>query len=293
MLLEKLSKFTYIKLGELTKKDKDFRHFKRVFRSVEKSISCADEDLYKPVENPKYIFIRLYNPDYKHNLAGKLIQKGQDMTNISDIKAAHASIGFDLNDKFYGLTVGGEYNLKIEQCSNIESCSYMETCNAETSFQWTYALPVSQKEYDDAKKMVENYYASHEVKYEVMHNIPVALYCIQRKLPLPGFPTVVDYENFKEELERKLLNKHENKLKEKFICSTFCTYVLMHCVPRISKYFNDKGINYDFITPSDLPTLPGIELIFSSTWADFKKTARDFADKREEFKEYIQELQKN
>ena len=29
-----------------------------------------------------------------------------------------------------------------------------------------------------------------------MHNIPVALYCIQRKLPLPGFPTVVDYENF-------------------------------------------------------------------------------------------------
>ncbi|MBR1638533.1 MAG: hypothetical protein IJ688_04015 [Treponema sp.] len=287
MLLEKLSKFTYIIKNESTKRNKDFLHFKRVFRTVEKNITKSAENVYESIENPKYVFIRLYNPEYEHNLPAKLLQKGQDITNVSEIKASHAAIGFDLKDSFYGLTLGGKYDLKIEQCTDINSCEYMQTCNPLASFQYTFALPVTAEEYDDVKKMVENYYNSHEVKYAVFHNFPVAVYCLQRKLPLPGFPTVVDYENFKDNLEKKLLNKKTTRLKEKFICSTFCTYVLMHCVPRISKYFNDRAINYDFITPSDLPELPGIKLIFSSNWSDFKKAAAEYAADHPEFKPYL------
>ena len=287
MLLEKLSKFTYIKKEEFTKRDKDFLHFKRVFKSVENNISNSFEDVFEPIENPKYIFIRLYKPEYEHNLPAKLLQMGQDITNISEIKAAHAAIGFDLTDHFYGLTIGGKYDLKIESCTDINACEYTKTCEPNASYQYTFALPVTCDEYDRIKKMVEDYYNSHEVKYAVFHNFPVAVYCLQRKLPLPGFPTIVDYENFKTQLEKKLLNKKTTGLKEKFICSTFCTYVLMSCVPRISKYFNDKAINYDFITPSDLPQLPGIQLIFSSNWNDYKKAAAICAEHHPEFKPYL------
>ncbi|MCR4579794.1 MAG: hypothetical protein K5681_05550 [Treponema sp.] len=287
MLLERLSKFTYIKIEEFTKRDKDFLHFKRVFRSLEKNISQTPEEIFLPIDNPKYIFLRLYDPEYEHNLPAKLLQIGQNITNVTEIKASHAAIGFDLTDSFYGLTVGGKYNLKIETCTDINSCEYMQTCIPDSSYQYTFALPVTENEYLAAKKMVESYYNSHEVKYAVLHNFPVAVYCLQRKLPLPGFPTIVDYENFKDHLEKKLRNKKASKLKEKFVCSTFCTYVLMSCVPRIAHFFNNKGINYDFITPSDLPELPGIQFIFSSNWTDFKKAAAVCADLRPEFKPYL------
>lgn len=97
---------------ELKSLEKSYEQFKEIydyFHSEAMGIENKDVEkkLALPKENYKYIFIRLYDPVYTANLPAELLKKGQYITNTTKIPAAHAAIGFDLSDNFYGLTIGG------------------------------------------------------------------------------------------------------------------------------------------------------------------------------------------
>ncbi len=280
---------------ELKSLEKSYDQFKEIydyFHSQTLGIEnkkIADK-LTLPEKNYKYIFIRLYDPVYTANLPAELLKKGQYIVNQTKIPAAHSAIGFDLSDNFYGLTIGGDYDLKKEVCSQPDSCAYFQTCDAAKSYQYTYAIKVSEEEYQAAKKKTLDYYNSKEVKYAVLHNFPVALYCIKKKINLPNFPKLplpAAYREFLTNLKKTLRAVKQTKEKDRFVCSTFCSYILISCVPRIALYFCERDFSYDYITPSELSMLPGMKLLFSGKWLDFKKDAADFSKENPEFEEYL------
>lgn len=280
---------------ELKSLEKSYEQFKEIydyFHSEAMGIENKDieEKLALPEDNCKYIFIRLYDPVYTDNLPAELLKKGQYITNVTKIPAAHAAIGFDLSDNFYGLTIGGDYDLKEEACSNPSTCPYMQTCDAKKSIHYTYAIKVSAEEYEAAKKKTLDYYESKEVKYALLHNFPVALYCIKKKINLPSLPKLPlpeAYREFLTSLKKTLRAFKGFREKDRFVCSTFCSYILISSVPRIALYFCERDFSYDYITPSELSMLPGMKLLFSGSWLDFKKDAENFAKENPEFKEYL------
>lgn len=280
---------------ELASLEKSFIQFKQIYDYFQAEClnpEMANDPMFALPEDDKckYIFIRLYDPVYKDNLPAELLKKGQYMTNITTIPAAHAAIGFDLKDNFYGLTIGGDYDLKIEQCSTPETCSYMSTCDAEKSNQYTYAIKVSEKEYEAAKNMTQHYYETKEVKYAIFHNFPVALYCIHKKVNLPELPKIpfpTAYREFTSNLKKTLRAVQMQREKDRFVCSTFCCYILISCVPRIALYFCERDLNYDYITPSELSMLPDMKFLYSGKWINFKKDAEKFAEENKEFQNYL------
>ena len=280
---------------ELKSLEKSYEQFKEIydyFHSEAMGIENKDVEkkLALPKENYKYIFIRLYDPVYTANLPAELLKKGQYITNTTKIPAAHAAIGFDLSDNFYGLTIGGDYDIKKEQCSNPDSCAYMQTCDPKKSFHYTYAIKVTAQEYEAAKKKTLGYYETKEVKYAVLHNFPVALYCIKKKMNIPSLPKLPlpdEYREFLTSLKKTLRAFKGFKEKDRFVCSTFCSYILISCVPRIALYFCERDFSYDYITPSELSMLPGMKLLFSGNWLDFKKDAESFTKENPEFIEYL------
>jgi len=280
---------------ELKSLEKSYEQFKEIydyFHSDALGIENKEiaQRLAIPEKNYKYIFIRLYDPVYTDNLPAELLKKGQYIVNQTKIPAAHSAIGFDLTDSFYGLTIGGDYDLKHEVCSQPDSCAYFQTCDAEKSYQYTYAIKVSQEEYLAAKKKTLDYYKSKEVKYAILHNFPVALYCIKKKFNLPNLPKLPlpsAYREFITNLKKTLRAVKQTREKERFVCSTFCSYILLSSVPRIALYFCEREQSYDYITPSELSMLPGMKLLFSGKWLDFKKDAAVFAEENPDFKEYL------
>ena len=85
------------------------------------------------IENNKdkkyYVFIRLYDCVYKNKLSpGAILDKGIKLVSTEieslNLKYNHASINYNLNDMFYGLTAaGGDFSLKFETLlKEIEKC---------------------------------------------------------------------------------------------------------------------------------------------------------------------------
>lgn len=278
---------------ELTSLENGFNQFKTIYNYFQNGNKELEESLHlSSKEEPKdgkYIFIRLYDPVYTDNLPSELLKKGQYITNVTSIPTAHAAIGFDLKDNFYGLTIGGSYDFKIEQCTDIQSCYYMQTCDSKKSFFYTYAIKVTKEEYEAAKAKTLEYFDSKKLKYDVLHNVPVAFYCIRRKFRpnLPKIPSLTEYSQFLRNLKKTLRAVKQQKEKDRFVCSTFCCYILISTVPRIALYFCEKNINYDYITPSEISMLPGMKFLFSGCWDDFLKNASEYAEEHPEFKEYL------
>ena len=95
------------------------------------------------------------------------------------------------------------------------------------------------------------------------------------------------YREFYSNLKKTLRVVKQSKEKDRFVCSTFCCYILISCVPRIALYFCERDLNYDFITPSELSMLPGMKMLFSGNWLNFKKDAESFVEKNKEFESYL------
>lgn len=72
-----------------------------------------------------------------------------------------------------------------------------------------------------------------------------------------------------------------------FVCSTFVAWVLYNSVDSIHQWFDDHKIDYEYITPSDLSQIEGVEFLFSSTWTEFDEAAEEFAKVNEEFADYL------
>ena len=245
-----------------------------------------------PAGEKRYIFIRLYDPNYSDPLyIANLLQGGIALTEVNPESVSHASIGFDLSDYFFGLTSGGRYNLKIERCTDVASNDYMKKCDPEKSIQSTYAIAVTQEEYEKAYNLILKNLNNKQLKYAAVQNVKIAGYSVRRKF----FTESEQQQLGSEQLEDKLYDAKKT-FKEnvktpftdkRFVCSSFVAWVLYNSVDRVRQMFDVHKTNYKYITPSDLPHIDGVEFLFSSTWVDFDNAAKEFAVNNEVFESYL------
>ena len=250
-----------------------------------------DELEFEEVEGPyKYIFLRLYDAEYASSLNPTNILKfGITATEVSDMRVSHASINFDLNDEFYALSFGGKYQVGKESCMDVNSNKFMKKCNPETSNQITFAIRVTEEEYNKTKQFVEEYAASPEVKYDMIQNLKIARFATKRKFftekEEQSFGNVY-YPDF-DELAEDYEDKDEDFRETHFVCSTFVAYALMHNIPRIGEWFKDKKIDFRYVGVSDLGSLPGVVQLFSSKFYEYDTAAKLFVEKHPEFAPYF------
>lgn len=234
-------------------------------------ISKFNEEEYKNSSKTKFIFVRLYYPHYNNPLCIENILKlCIRVVDYSKDKPTHASIGFSLKDEFYGLTTAGKKDLKYESCLDTANNGYMKKCNVEKSIQATYAIRVSEEEYNRAKEIIEMYWENPLTKYGIGLNFALAGYGIKRVYFSPKD------------------NRHLGKIKHKrpqdsfdlettsFVCSSFVAHVLVNSVDSIKKFFIDNSLNTKYIYPSDIVEFPGMQKLFMSTWIDYNIAAETF-----------------
>ncbi|GEM_PF-1077272 len=234
-------------------------------------------------EGEKFIFLRLYFPNYKNKLSGVNILKGLIASvDPSDYDFSHTAIGFDLHDDFYGLTRYKPQDLKHESCLNTETNIYMKMCDKYKSLQMTLAIKVSAEEYEATKKFLERDYAEAKVKYFIPKNLPLGFWGVKRKSQknaearsFGGIPSKNGYVDPTEE-ERF-----------KFVCSSYIAYVLANTVQNVRDFFIEKEIDYNYVIPTDLIFFPGAQKCFLSTWADYEIAAEEFVKSSPLFEEYL------
>lgn len=259
----------------------------QIFDDYKEKVTIAAPELAAD-DQEAWIFFRLYNPCYSSPLnVTNLLKFGISTTNLSEIFVSHAAIGFDLNDNFYSVTLGGKQQLKLESCTDTSDNPYMSKCDPATSEQWVYAIKVPRYEYDATLKEVQYFLNNVKVKYSVIQNFPYTAYNIRRK-----FFVSRKNQNFG---NRKLTKKTYNIYKDlmpkkdpnKFVCSSFMAYVLMHNVGVIRELFIEKNINYRYVVPGDFTVFPGVIKLFYSSWEDYLIAARKFVDENPDFAPYF------
>ena len=243
------------------------------------------EDVTPPY---KYIFIRLYNPIYKNPFyIANLLKGGIKITQIDDIEVSHASINFSLDDEFYGLALRKGKQLAKESCTDSEADEYMEKCRADESEQITYAIRVSEEEFNNTKKFIEEYAELDEITYDTFINFKMAAFSIKRKFLTAKAKRQfgnIEYKKTKDE-DRKEFDPHY--VVNNFVCSTFIAYALNKNIASVNQWFNEHLVNYRYVNVGDLPNIPGVQKLFFSTWEDYLDTAETFVENNPEFKQYL------
>ncbi len=229
----------------------------------------------------KFLFMRLYLPNYDNKASSvNILKKLITVVNVNPEEISHSSIGFSLDDDFYGLTLYSTSDLKRESCEKPETNLYMKLCNPYTSVQTTMAIKVTDEEYEAALELLKKDYAEQKVKYWPSKNLPVGIDCLKRK-KLP---------RSKGRLGGRDLKKGyipSDKKETHFVCSTYLAYVLQKCVKNVDDYFKERNIGYDKLGPSDLLYIPGFKILFCSTWIDYKIAAAEFVQAEPLFSEYL------
>lgn len=255
------------------------------------SFILAHDVVFPEIEgNYKYIFFRLYNPSYKNPLyIANVLKNGLSLTKTEDVPdLSHAAINFTLDDNYYGLTLGGQYQLAEEECTIPQNNKYMKNCNPEKSEQITYALKVSEEEYEKAKIFVEHYANSTDIKYASSLNFKLALFSIKRKFFTPKdhkqFGTVI----YPDKVDNKKVDiDNDNEIQNNFVCSTFIGYVLYNNVESVSNYFDENNIKYEYLNVTDISLIPGMTPLFYSNWDTYIEAAHAFVEEYPEFADYL------
>ena len=229
----------------------------------------------------KYIFMRLYYPDYDNKASSvNMLKKLIIMADPNPERASHSSIAFNLEDDYYGLTLYSRRDLKKESCEKPEDNLYMKLCNPYRSVQTTLAIQVTDQEYQAAKQMLEKDFAEQKVKYWATKNVIVGAQGFKRKR-LPRSKSVLGGQDLKKGyIDSSKKQKH-------FVCSTYLAYVLQCCVKKVDDFFRERNIGYDKISPTDLYYIPGFKILFSSTWIDYKIAAQEFVRSSPLFENYL------
>lgn len=256
----------------------------------------------------KYIFLRLYDVEYSSALnPTNILKLGITCTEVSNIRVSHASINFSLDDNFYALSAGGKYQVAQESCMNTSANKFMKKSNPETSNQITFAMKVSEKEYYDTKKFVESYAKNPDVKYDVLQNFKIAKFATKRKFFTAPEQQALGEVKYPEKnglriyLEEHLRDHLQGNIPEKlhisdknlsdddatdFVCSTFVAYSLMKNIKWLHDWFENNKIDYNYVTVSDLSTIPGVVRLFSSKFLEYDEAVGLFIEKHPEFGEY-------
>ena len=163
----------------------------------------------------------------------------------------------------------------------------MKNCNPKKSEQVTYALKVTEEQYNNAKKFVEYYANGTSIKYQASLNFKIAMFSIKRK-----FFTSRKKQNFGYVVYPKAQNKHVSTEEEmanqkKFVCSTFVGYVLYNNVEDVSQFFDERNIKYDYLCVTDIAYIPRVVPLFYSTWDNYMEAVTNFVEEYPEFKQYL------
>ena len=264
---------------EINASDDIFKIYDTSF--LPESPKAAGDSSSKKSEEKKYIFMRLYYPEYDNKASTvNMLKKLIIMADPNPELASHSSISTGLDDNFYGLTLYSRKDLKIESCENPEDNLYMKLCNPYLSAQTTLAVEVTAEEYDAVKKMLEKDFAEQKVKYWPSKNVVVGAEGFKRKR-LPRSKSVLGGRDLKKGyIDSKKKQKH-------FVCSTYLAYVLQCCVKKVDDFFRERNIAYDKVSPTDLYYIPGFKVLFSSTWVDYKIAAQEFVRSSPLFAKYL------
>lgn len=246
-------------------------------------------DLEDSTEPYKYIFLRLYNPVYSNPLyIANILKGGIKATEISDFELSHASINTTLDDGFYGLTLAGNSQFSEEFCSDVTTNDYMSKCNPDLSDQFTFALKVTEHEYEYIKDTIKFYSKYPDLSYAALQNFQIAVYSTKRKFftkkDKKAFGEVEQYPKSKRNEEKQ---KQDEYIEKNFVCSTFISYILITTIPRIHDWFNDHNINYRYVNVTDITSIPGVTPLFYSTWSNYEFAANLFTELNPEFKGYL------
>lgn len=233
----------------------------------------VNEELEEELRDGYWIFIRLYQPYYDNPFCVEnFLNNCIKFVDVNPDYSSHSAIAFSLDDKFYGLTSSNSgHNLYIESCTNAGTNEYMKKCNIYKSIETTYALKVSEEEYNKAKKLVENFYDDSRTHYNINQNVKIAWYAVGRK-----FFSTPEQKNF----AAKPYNTASDTFTEEkydFVCSSFIAYVLANSVESMHDFFVEKELDSNFVMPSDLAYLPGAVKLFKTTWVDYNIGARNVA----------------
>lgn len=250
----------------------------------------AHDIVFPDIEgNCKYIFFRLYNPAYKNPLyIANMLKGGISITRTGSVPdVSHASINFSLDDNYMGLKLGGEYPLEVEECSIPESNEYMQRCDTEKSEQITYALKVTEEEYEKAKHFVEHYVNNPDVTYATGLNFKIAMFSIRRKFFTPKENQEFGSLIYPDDAYNQKIELDELDLHTSFVCSTFIGYVLYNNVESVNKFFDEHNIKYEYLNVSDISLIPGIVPLFYSNWDNYLEAANAFVEEYPEFSEYL------
>ena len=253
-----------------------------------KILENTNKDVYNSKTKYRYIFIRLYDPDYTNPFyPANILKAGIASVEVNPEHKSHSSININLSDDFYGLTSGGKYQLDKESCENYQANKYLKNCNPVTSTQTTYAFLVTEEEYNNLHKELDAYLASPDIKYSIPLNFKIATFSIKRK-------------NLKNEEQKQFGNcvypkekeKKEGYVENDFVCSTFIAYILYKNVSSVKKFFDDNKINFQYVMVSDLAHIPGVVELFSSSYDEYDEAVAKFVENYSQFDSYYQPVEK-
>lgn len=232
-------------------------------------------------DKSEWIFMRLYYPEYDNKASSvNMLKNLIIMADPNPELASHSSIGFGLEDDFYGLTLYSRKDLKKESCLVPQDNLYMKLCNPYKSTQTTLAIKVTPEEYEAAKKMLEKDFAEQKVKYWATKNVIVGVEGFKRK-KMPREKSILGGR-----MPKKGYIPSSKKQKH-FVCSTYLAYVLQTCVKKVDDFFKARNIAYDKVSPTDLYYIPGFKVLFTSTWVDYKIAAAEFVNSKPRFSKYL------
>lgn len=229
-----------------------------------------------------YIFIRLYDPVYKNPFyMSTFLKGGIAATEVHpQLKLSHASLGLDLTDNFFGLTLMPRPMLNMEHATEADANEFMKQCRMDKSSQTTFALTVTKEEYEKVKQVLYEY---RDAKYSTGKVVLSGLKSIRRKMRAKK----------NRSLEIALATKkgaagiaQKMDKERKFTCSSFTSFVLYNSVDKIREYFDKNTTNLNYVSVTDLAYLPGVKLLFSSSWQDYNRVAQTYAEEHEEFLQY-------
>lgn len=260
---------------------------------TEKKLFLTDENFTSRIgtaeeaDDDSYIFLRFYDPQLISPFyVSNILKNGIAKVDVNPLTASHVSIGFDLRDDFFGLTLMARPQLDRERCTDTKTNNYTKQCDAASSKQMLYAIKATSEERKNAiRVLMEN----KNVRYDVDKNFKIANRAVKRKLfTAENDRSLEKFYASKKDIEA--INDAENKkAQKKFVCSTFVAYVLYNSVQNVREFFNTKGIDYRYLMVSDIACIPGVEELFESTWEDYDAAARTFVAEHKEFQRYLPE----
>ncbi|MGI5056745.1 hypothetical protein [Treponema socranskii] len=258
---------------------------------TEKKLFLTDENFTSRIgtaesdADASYIFLRFYDPELTSPFyVANILKNGISKIDVNPLPVSHVSIGFDLRDDFFGLTLMSHPQLDREHCTDTKTNNYTKQCDAASSKQVLYAIKATGKE---RKKAIRMLMENKNVRYDVDKNFKIANRALKRKLfTAENDRSLEKFYASKKDIEA--INDAENKkAQKKFVCSTFVAYVLYNSVQSVRDFFNKNHIDYHYLMVSDIACIPGVEELFESTWEDYGTAARTFVAEHKEFQRYL------